>query len=181
MLILFNWESFPGDSDAKESSCNAENLGSIPGSGISHGVGDGDWLQYSCLENPLDRGRSLAGYSPRNCKELDMTEQLILYFHFPRQLTFDKRAVYLRFTTWELRIESYVGQNEDCWPGESTSDNWETAPKRRCGGDSMYMILSKGEYMPSGTCFFQKAFTSLMKLSASHEKESSPWRILMLF
>ena len=47
---------FPGGSDGKESACNAGNLGSIPGSGRSHGEGNGNPLQYSCLENPMDRG-----------------------------------------------------------------------------------------------------------------------------
>ena len=35
---------------------NAENVGSIPGSGRSAGEGNGTTLQYSCLENPMDRG-----------------------------------------------------------------------------------------------------------------------------
>ena len=45
----------------------------IPGSGRSPGVGSGSPLQYSCLENPRGQ-RSLAGYSPRGCKELDTTD-----------------------------------------------------------------------------------------------------------
>ena len=40
----------------KESACNAGDLGSIPGSGRSPGEGNGNPLQYSCLENPMDRG-----------------------------------------------------------------------------------------------------------------------------
>ena len=47
---------FPGGSDGKESARSAEDLASIPGSGRSPGGGDGDPLQYSCLENPMDRG-----------------------------------------------------------------------------------------------------------------------------
>ena len=46
---------FPGGSDDKESACSAGDLGSIPGSGRSPGEGDGYPLQYSCLENPMDR------------------------------------------------------------------------------------------------------------------------------
>ena len=42
-------------SDGKESSCNAEDLDSIPGSGRSPGEGNGKSLQYSCLENPMAR------------------------------------------------------------------------------------------------------------------------------
>ena len=47
---------FPDGSDGKESTCNAGDPGSIPGSGRSPGEGNGIPLQYSCLENPMDRG-----------------------------------------------------------------------------------------------------------------------------
>ena len=46
----------PGGSDSKESACNAGDLGSIPGLGRSPGGGHGKPLQYSYLENPMDRG-----------------------------------------------------------------------------------------------------------------------------
>ena len=45
---------FPGGSEVKASASNAEDLGSIPGSGRSSGEGNGNPLQYSCLENPMD-------------------------------------------------------------------------------------------------------------------------------
>ena len=47
---------FPGGLDGKESACNAGDLGWIPGSGRSPGEGNGSLLQYSCLENSVDRG-----------------------------------------------------------------------------------------------------------------------------
>ena len=47
---------FPGGSDGKDSACNAGDLGSIPGSGRYPGEGNGNALQYSGLENPMDRG-----------------------------------------------------------------------------------------------------------------------------
>ena len=47
---------FPGGSDGKASAYNAGDLGSIPGLGRSLGEGHGNPLQYSCLENPMDRG-----------------------------------------------------------------------------------------------------------------------------
>ena len=47
---------FPGGSADKESTCNAGDLGSIPGLGRSPGEGNGNPLQYSCLENLMDRG-----------------------------------------------------------------------------------------------------------------------------
>ena len=48
--------SFPGGSEVKVSACNVGDLGSIPGSGRSPGEGNGNPLQYSCLENPMDGG-----------------------------------------------------------------------------------------------------------------------------
>ena len=59
---------FPAGSEGKESACNAGDLGSIPGLGRSPGGGQGNPLQYSCLENPRGQ-RSLAGYSPWGRKE----------------------------------------------------------------------------------------------------------------
>ena len=50
------FSDFPGGSDGKEFSCNVEDLGSIPGLGRSPGGGNGNLLQYSCLENPMDKG-----------------------------------------------------------------------------------------------------------------------------
>ena len=47
---------FTGGSDGKESACNAGDLGLIPGLGRSAGRGHGYTLQYSCLENPMDKG-----------------------------------------------------------------------------------------------------------------------------
>ena len=47
---------FPGGSEGKASACNAGNWGSIPGSGRAPGEGNGNPLQYSCLENPRQRG-----------------------------------------------------------------------------------------------------------------------------
>ena len=47
---------FPSDSGLKNPPANAEDMGSIPGSGRSPGEGNGNPLQYSCLENSMDRG-----------------------------------------------------------------------------------------------------------------------------
>ena len=47
---------FPGGSDGKESAYNAGHPGSVPGLGRSPGEGNGNPLQYCCLENPMDRG-----------------------------------------------------------------------------------------------------------------------------
>ena len=56
ILVLREIWGFPCGSVGKESACNARDLGSIPGSGRSPGEGNGNPLQYPCLENPMDRG-----------------------------------------------------------------------------------------------------------------------------
>ena len=54
------YEGFPGSSDGKESTHNSGDSGSIPELGRYPGEGRGNPLQYSCLENPMDRGIWLA-------------------------------------------------------------------------------------------------------------------------
>ena len=61
-----------GGSDGKESTCNAGDLGSIPGLGRFPGEGNVYTFQYSCLEKPMDRRAWQA--SPWGHKELDTTE-----------------------------------------------------------------------------------------------------------
>ena len=63
----------PGDSDSKESACNAGDLGSIPGLERSPGEGNGHPLKHSCLENPVDRGTWQATIHVV-AKEMDTTE-----------------------------------------------------------------------------------------------------------
>ena len=63
---------------SKEFACNSGDVSSIPGSGRPLGGGNGNPLQYSCLENPMDRGAWL-GYSPNSRKELGTTEQLRMH------------------------------------------------------------------------------------------------------
>ena len=54
--MLWIYPGFPGGSEGKASACNEGDLGSIPGLGRSPGEGNGNPLQFSCLENPMDRG-----------------------------------------------------------------------------------------------------------------------------
>ena len=56
MTSLSCTRGFPGGSDRKASACNAGDPGLIPGLGRSPGEGNGNWSQYSCLENSTDRG-----------------------------------------------------------------------------------------------------------------------------
>ena len=72
-LGILMWS--PCCSDGKESACNEGNLGLIPESGRFPGEGNGGPLQYSCLENPMNRGAWQATVHGI-AKELDRTEQL---------------------------------------------------------------------------------------------------------
>ena len=83
---------FPGHSDGKESACSVGDLSLIPGLGRSPGGGQGNPLQYSCLENPHGQ-RSLVGYSPWGHRESDTTEQLNTH---PCQSNFNLHSLHLR-------------------------------------------------------------------------------------
>jgi len=65
-----------GGPEVIASACNERDLGSILGLGRSPGEGNGNPLQYYCLENPMDGGAWWATYSPWGPKESDMTERL---------------------------------------------------------------------------------------------------------
>ena len=69
-------QSFPGDSDSRESTWNAGDLGSVTGSVKSPGEENRNSLQYSFLENSMDGGGWRLQNSPWGCKESDMTEGL---------------------------------------------------------------------------------------------------------
>ena len=78
MSLLFNMLSrfvigFSDGSDGKEPACNADDLGLIPGSGRSLGEGNGNPLQYSYLENPMD-GEAWQS-TPHGIAELNTTER----------------------------------------------------------------------------------------------------------
>ena len=71
---------FLGGLDSKGSTWNAGDVGSVPGRGRSPGEGNNYPLQFSFLSGEFHGPRSLAGYSPWGCKELDTTERLSLHF-----------------------------------------------------------------------------------------------------
>ena len=72
---------FPGGSEVKASACNAGDLGSIPGLGRSPGEGNGNPLQYSCLENLMTEDEMVGWHqhsmdmSLRKLKELVMDRE----------------------------------------------------------------------------------------------------------
>ena len=81
ILLITMPLGFPGGTDGKESACNAGDPGLSPRLGKSPGEGNGNPLQYSCLENSMDRGAWRA--TVHGLSESDMTEQLTLYLCCP--------------------------------------------------------------------------------------------------
>ena len=84
------FSDFPGGSDGKASVYNAGDLGLISGSGRSAGEGNGNPLQYYCLENPMDGGVWQAT-SPWGRKELDTTERSTSPITFIQSLEIKKK------------------------------------------------------------------------------------------
>ena len=75
--VLYHWGASLVAQTVKSSACNAGDLGSTPGSGRSPGEGNGNPLQYSCLENSMDGGTSWATVHGGR-KESDTTTSLSL-------------------------------------------------------------------------------------------------------
>ena len=75
-MYFYQAVGFPSSTEGKASACNAGDPGLIPGLGRSPEGGNGNLLQYSCLENAMDRGAWRATVHGVGHKESDMTEWL---------------------------------------------------------------------------------------------------------
>ena len=76
---------FPGGAEVKASACNAGDMGSIPGFRRSPGEENGNPLQYSCLENPMDEGAWWAvvhGVAKSQARLSDFTHSLLITSFF---------------------------------------------------------------------------------------------------
>ena len=74
--MVLKAKGFPGGWDGKESACNVGDQGLIPELGSSLGKGNGNSIQYCCLENPMDRGPRWG--TVHGVEESDTTEWLTL-------------------------------------------------------------------------------------------------------
>jgi len=85
--------TLPWGAEVKASACSAGDLGSIPGSGRSPGEGNGNPLQYSCLENPMDGGAwwaTVYGVAKSRTRLSDLTFTFLcqLFKSLPRLMLF---------------------------------------------------------------------------------------------
>ena len=107
MLVVKN---LPGNAQ------DARDMGSVPGSGRSPGVGNGNPLQYSCLENFMDRKSWWATVWNWDCKELDTTE---CARERARAHTHTHTSPYSHIVIyWALRF-----QHMNCWGGHASVHN----------------------------------------------------------
>ena len=111
---------FPGSTDGKESTCIGGDLGSIPGLGRSPGKGNGNALQYSCLENAMDRG---AWWATVHGTAKHMTEQLSTHpFTLYHLFSIKKKKCPFNFSIWEVLIDI------SSFPLDSSLDNLLMSP-----------------------------------------------------
>ena len=107
---------FPGGSDGKESACNAEDLGSIPGLRRSPGGGHGNPFQYSCLDY-CHRQSSLVGYSPWGHRESDTPYSLLVVFLFREFISASNEWSGINFLTLSIHLLGFKAT--PLWPGQN--------------------------------------------------------------
>ena len=85
-MTLYNMKGFPGGSDSKAPVCSAGDPDSFPGLGRSPGEGNGSPLQYSCLENPMDRGAWWATVHGVAKSWTQLRDSTFIFFHNMKKL-----------------------------------------------------------------------------------------------
>ena len=154
---------FPGGSDGKQSACSAGDLGSTPGSERSPGEGNGNPLQYSRLENPMDRG-----YSPWDCRvghnwATNLTYTLAIpscpLFHSSSSDPWRAGAI------WDQVGNSISFKSN---PGTATSQMW------RCARSGILWV--RVSWFSASGCCEAKVSLCCKVLRANHHQPPSPLR-----
>ena len=119
LLLSLSLPDFPSGLEGKASACNEGDRGSIPGSGRSPGEGNGNPVQYYCLENPMDRGvwqATVYGVAKSQTRLSDFTQHfskclVTICFHKEFQiLQAIQISVYQRFTQVLKDLEFFSAQ-----------------------------------------------------------------------
>ena len=115
--LFIMWASL-GGLDGKKSGCNAGDLGLIPGSERPPEEGNGNPLQYSCLEKSMDGGAWQAPGSPWGCKELNLTEWLTVTYnilweglHYGKTCGYKEKKwsmLYWVYIHWLIHSKSHI-------------------------------------------------------------------------
>ena len=129
------YKGFPGGSDSKESVCSSGDPGSIPGLGRSPGEGNGNWLQYSCLENAMDRGAwqvTVCGAAKSRTQLSDFTS-----LHFPSSWN-SFRAIKVK---WVSCYSSQAPSHHN-WVYVTAGHFWK--PPKDGGWLSRKLIMNRG-------------------------------------
>ena len=123
LIELKTWSGLPWGSDSKESTCNVGDLGSIPGSGISPGEGNGYPLQYSCLGNPIEREAWRTTVNR-------VAKSLVKAMVFPVVMYGLESWTIKKLSTKELMVLN-CGVGEDSWESLDCKEIQPVHPKRR--------------------------------------------------
>ena len=102
---LLSW-SFSCGSDGKESACNVGDSGSIPALGRSPGEGNGNTLEYSCLENPMDRGAWQATVHGVTKSQIRLNQLGMAYFMLRFLLWIFKKWVFIFSCTRSMLLRA---------------------------------------------------------------------------
>ena len=135
-------------------------------------------LKGTVLDLKLKDPGSIPGLSMTTFLTLD---GLVNFFHLFHRSVVKIVSTEKKCTTWELWVKFYLGQNEDYSPGDSISDSSEKQLQRgRWEGQYICDFCERGVHAIKHT-FLQKVAATVVKITASHEEQRSPWRILVLF
>ena len=168
-----------------ESTCQCrrcEGCGSVPGMGISPRIGNGNLLQYSCLENSVERGAWWATVKGLTKTRTWLKDQIQLETKKDLlegqvlgagELEIKDVTDFKKCTTWELWVKFCLSQNEDYSLGESILDGFEKLLQCGSGEGVIYYFSEEGVHAIKHT-FWQR-------FAASHQEQMLLLMILIFF
>ena len=186
-------QGFPGGSGGKESACNVGDLGSILGVGRFPGEGNGNPLQYSCLENPMDRGAwkfTVHGVAKSRTRLSDFTlpyhsapQRKIRCFSYHFYLQNRSEKLYMWKMWW---VTGQHNLAKSAWENTICSVGKEMVPSYSCWSQLLvgwprptrvwYRCTSK--VIPSHLCLVSVSRQGTPTVDKNERKKVSYWKIL---